>query len=282
MPIRSETLREAEVAKALTSSSESKADSQAANSLAWLRMSAAEGKLSWVGPLILVVGRSALMLLAQGLFALAFLLRGTAQPWLAAAPWWSIYGTLVDLGCLVLLWQFTRSEGTRLRDLIGSIRWRNGWDFFLGAGIFLLVFPLFVVGGLLSCRLVYGVFQVNVFPGILGGRVLPLWAAIYSRSAWWLIWSPTEEMTYAGYVLPRAQALAPRTWMAVVVVAFWWSVQHSFLPFIPEWRNFLWRFLAFVPGIVTMVLIYLRVRRLAPLIVAHWTMDIIATVMTMR
>ena len=145
-----------------------------------------------------------------------------------------------------------------------------------------MIFPFFVVGGLLSCRLIYGAFQVNVFPGILGARVLPLWAVLYSRSLWWMIWSPTEEMTYAGYVLPRLQALSGRAGMAVALVGFFWTIQHPFLPFIPEWHNFLWRFLAFAPGVVVMALVYLRIRRRAPLIVAHWAMDITATVMTMQ
>jgi uncharacterized protein len=281
MPATSDTERVAEVLTSVAQR-ESRADSCGhANSLEQLQVHAAEGRLSWRGPIVVVTGRTVLMLMAQGLFAAIFFLRGRAHAWLAAAPWWTVYGTLVDLGCLALLWRFTRSEGMRLRDLIGPIRWRYGRDFFLGMGILLVVFPLFVVGGLLSCRLVYGAFQVNVFPGILGGRILPFWAVVYSRSVWWLIWSATEEMTYAGYVLPRAQALSRRTWAAIALVGFFWSIQHSFLPFIPEWRNFVWRFLAFIPGIIVMVLIYLRVRRLAPLIVAHWCMDIVANAMTM-
>lgn len=252
------------------------------NTLAQLRTRVAQGRLSYLGPLVLVMGRSALMLLAQGLFAIIFFLRGVEHPWLAAAPWWTVYGTLIDIGCLTLMWRFTSAEGIRLRDLIGPIKLRHAHDFFLGLGILLVVFPLFVGGGLLSSRLVYGAYQVNVFPGILAGRVLPLWATVYSCSLWWMIWSVTEEMTYAGYVLPRIQALSGRTWMAIVLVGFWWSVQHSFLPFIPEWRNFVWRSLAFVPGTVAFSLIYLRTRRLTPLIFAHWAMDIVGNVMTTR
>lgn len=261
---------------------ESSADSRAtANSLPQLQLSVAQGRLRWRGPLVLVMGRTALIVLAQGLVATIFLLRGTPHPWLAAAPWWTIYGTLVDVGCLTLLWWYTRGEGITIRDLMGTIRLRYGRDLFLGLGILIVVFPLFVAGGLLSCRLIYGAYRANVFPGILGGRILPLWAAIYSRSLWWLIWSPTEEMTYAGYVLPRAQALSHRTWVALLLVGLFWSIQHSFLPFIPEWRNFLWRFLAFIPGVIALMLFYLRIHRLAPLIVAHWIMDIVATTMTM-
>ena len=41
-------------------------------------------------------------------------------------------------------------------------------------------------------------------------------------------------MTYQAYVLPRIQALSGRAWIAVVVVSFWWALQHSFLPFIAD------------------------------------------------
>lgn len=254
----------------------------APNSLLHLRSQVTQGTVTWTGLLLVVAGRTALMVVAQALFALLFVIRGVTHPWLAAAPWWTVYGTVVDAGCLALMWTFTRREGIRLRDLVGPIRWRYGLDFFLGVGVFAAVFPFFVVGGLLSARLVYGIWQPNIFPGILGGRILPLWAMIYSFSLWWMIWSATEEMNYAGYALPRAQVLCGRTWIAVALVGFWWAIQHAFLPFLPEWRNFVWRALAFVPGCVVLLLIYLRTRRLAPLIVAHWSMDILACLMTMR
>lgn len=254
----------------------------ASNSRSQLEARVQQGRITWTGPLVLVVGRTVLILLAQALFALIFFLRGAQHPWLVAAPWWTVYGTLVDVGCLALLWKYTRAEGITIRDLVGPIRLRYGRDIFLAVGVLLIVFPLFVVGGMLACRWLYGAYQVNLYPGILGGRVLPLWAALYSRSIWWMIWSPTEEITYAGYVLPRLQALSGRTWVAIVVVGFWWTIQHPFLPFIADWRCFLWRFLAFVAGVIALSLIYFRMRRLAPLILAHWTMDIVATFMTMQ
>ncbi len=253
-----------------------------ANSPSQLQARIADNRLSWPGPMVVLPARIVLMLLAQALVAAIFLLRGAGHPWLAAAPWWTVYATLIDIGCLTLLWKFTHREGMAIRDLVGSIRLRYGGDILLGIGCFLLIFPLFVLGGLLSCRLIYGAYQVNAFPGILGGRILPFWAVVYSRFLWWILWSPTEEIIYNGYLLPRVQALSHRTWFAIVIVGFVWAIQHSFLPFVPEWRNFIWRFLAFVPGIVAMMMIYLRIRRLAPLILAHWAMDIIATMMTLQ
>ena len=38
--------------------------------------------------------------------------------------------------------------------------------------------------------------------------------------------------------------------------------------------------LTFLPGVFLLILFYLRTHRIAPLIVAHWPMDIAAAVMT--
>jgi membrane protease YdiL (CAAX protease family) len=78
-------------------------------------------------------------------------------------------------------------------------------------------------------------------------------------------------MTYQAYALPRIQALSGHTWVAMAVVGFWWALQHSLLPFLPDWRSVLWRFLAMVPGVMALMLIYLKTRRLPPVIVAHLT-----------
>jgi hypothetical protein len=226
------------------------------------------------------VGRSALILAGQALTALILVLQGDQTPWLAAGRWWTVYGTLADLGCLALLWTFTRAEGTTLRGLIGPIHWRRGRDLWMGLGLLLLIFPLFVVGGMISNLIVYGTMSANPNPTGAVQPPFPLWGTIYSLGVWWVIWSPTEEMTYQGYALPRLRAWSGRTWVALAVVGFWWSLQHSFLPFIPQWRYVAWRFLMVAPGVVVTMLVYLRIRRLAPLIAAHWPMDILVAWMT--
>ncbi len=247
-----------------------------------IRECVAEGRTTWAGPLFLLVGRSVFIFVAQAIFALVLVLIGNSSPWRAAAPYWTVYGTLVDLGCLTLMWKFTRTEGTTIRGLIGIIRWHRARDLFAGLGYFFLIFPVFVAGGVLCGWLLYGTFRAAPVPGILSARVLPAWAIFYSCSLWWMIWSPTEEITYQGYVLPRIEALTGRTWIAVAIVGFWWALQHSFLPFIPDWRSSLWRFIAFLPGVLATILVYVRTRRLAPLIVAHWMMDILGMLMTTK
>jgi CAAX prenyl protease-like protein len=253
-----------------------------ANSQPEVEKRATRGNISWTGPLMMVTGRTVLAVVAQAIVAFVYLLRHNPSPWQAAAPWWTVYGTVVDIGCLTLMARFTRREGIGLRDLIGRIHLRWGRDLVIGLGWFLLIFPFFMFGAPLSSKLVYGSMQPDLYPGFLSARALPLWAVIYSLSLWWMIWSPTEEMTYQAYALPRLQALSGRWWVAMPVVAFWWALQHSFFPLILDWHYVAWRFLAFLPGVTVFLLIYSRTRRLPPLIGAHWLMDILAVLMTVK
>jgi hypothetical protein len=102
------------------------------NSQAEIEKRLALGQVSWTGPLLLVTSRTVLAVVAQAIVAFIYVLRRNPSPWQAATPWWSIYGTLVDIGCLALMTWFTRGEGIRLRDLVGRMRLRWGRDIFIG------------------------------------------------------------------------------------------------------------------------------------------------------
>jgi len=72
----------------------------------------------------MTTARTGLILFVQVVVATVFLIRGDPTPWRTQAPWWTVYATLVDLGCLLLLRRQTRREGIRLIDLFGVDRSR--------------------------------------------------------------------------------------------------------------------------------------------------------------
>ena len=239
----------------------------------------AKGRISWSGPLLLLPARSVLWMSAQSLVALLFVAQHRANPWRQACYWWSVCFTLADVGCILGMRFFLKREGLRLRDLIGPIRLRYGRDVFLGMGCFLLFSPGFFLGGFVAERLFYrSGLDPSLF--IFHAHALPLWATLYSLMFFWPINSVVEEMTYQGFVLPRLEALTGRTWVAVAGVTFCFTLQHCALGFVPDWRSNLCRFMAFLPGCAIMVLIYVRMRRLAPLIVGHWIIDLCAVLIT--
>jgi membrane protease YdiL (CAAX protease family) len=233
---------------------------------------------AWTGPLTVLFARTGFCILAQVLVTLILAWQRSPDPLRAGTAWWPVTGTLVDLGCLFLLVRFTRQEGIRLADLIGLDKSKLKKDLLMGLGAFLL-FPIVMISGaMLSGLLVYGSLQPALPPEVMA-KSLPLWAALYARLLWWPVWSVTEELTYNGYVLPRLRKLfGGRAWPAVIVVGLVWAVQHSFLPFIPDARVFLSLFLQMVPLTMVMQLVYLRFRRLPPVILAHWGMDLFSAI----
>jgi hypothetical protein len=59
----------------------------------------------------MLVARSAFAIVAQALVAVIFAFRSSPAPWRDAEPWMPVYGTLIDLGCLTVLWRLTGREG---------------------------------------------------------------------------------------------------------------------------------------------------------------------------
>lgn len=233
------------------------------------------GRITWKWPLIIVFSRLIFAALAQALVAGLFMLKGHPTPWQAAAPWWIVYGTLIDVGCFVLLARLARREGIRLFDLISFQRQRLGRDLLLGVGFIVLYIILAVVGGIVAGILIYG---ADPAPAVM--VPLPLWGTLYSLIIWPIIWAFAEEMTYQGYALPRLEVLSGKAWLAVIIVGFGWALQHCALPLMADWRWTLYRFGSSLLIGMVLPIIYLRTRRLLPFIIAHWAANFVSVLMT--
>jgi uncharacterized protein len=233
------------------------------------------GRPSWSGPLMMLGARIGFAVVAQAAVAWAFFLRGESTPWLSAAPWWTGYGTLIDLGCLLALTYWMRRERLRMSDLVGMQPPGLGRDFLIGLAYAALILPFAMLGGFLGTTLIYG-----SAPGPMPIGPLPLGGALYSFLIWPVVWAITEEVTYLGYALPRLERLTGSTWIAVLMVVFFWSIQHCAMPLRFDPRFLLWRAATAFPVVAVLSLIFIRTRRLLPLIVAHWTADALAVLVT--
>ena len=224
--------------------------------------------LRWRGPGLMLFARSTCAVAAQALVAAIFALRSSPTPWDNSESWLPVYGTLIDAGCLGLLWQLTRREGIGLFDLVGFERAHLVRDALLG----LALIPLglaFIFGGIYTTGwLVYG----TLTPPYLYGP-LPLPAALYGALVFPFVWGLTEQMTYNGYLMPRFRVLSRSTTVAVASVAFAWSFQHVVMPLTFDPRFMVFRLLSPVPFSIFQTLLYLRLRRLIPFAIAHALMD---------
>jgi membrane protease YdiL (CAAX protease family) len=225
----------------------------------------------------MLFARSIFSFLAQALVAGVYALQSSRTPWLAAARWFPVYSTLIDAGCLVVLWWLTRREGIALPELISFDRSRWRRDLVLGLGLIPVSLVFIFAGISASSRIVFGTLQP---PALF--QPLPLVPALYAVLVFPAIWGLTEEMTYNGYLAPRLQVLSRSTVVAVAVVSFAWSFQHAFQPLTFDPDFMLYRLLAPLPFSAFACLAYLRIRRLLPFVIAHWLMnagDVLVTVL---
>ena len=97
----------------------SRVNSTAPNARVTLNRSRDVTMLTWRGPALMLFARAFFAVVAQALVAIVFALKASPTPWRDAAAWLPVYGTLIDAGCLALLWRLTRREGLGLLDLVG-------------------------------------------------------------------------------------------------------------------------------------------------------------------
>lgn len=225
-------------------------------------------RVSNFAPYGMLVTRTLLFALIQAAIAGFFLLSGETGAWQASVAWWPVSATVTNFVCIALLVGLLRREGKGLGDLYTFERSRLWRDLLMGLVFILVAFPFAYLGLTGSTLLLYGGTMPEFF------YPLPMWAA-------WiviLLFAPTvalaELPTYFGYSMPRIEALAGRTWLALLLAVVWLAAQHMVLPLIFEWKFMLWRFLAFIPLALIVGILYLRTRRLIPLMVAHGLIDL--------
>ena len=215
----------------------------------------------------MLFARGACAVAAQAVVAIILVMRASPTPWRDSEPWLPVYGTLIDAGCLLLLWRLTRREGIGVIDLVGFARRRLLRDALLGVAL-IPVSLVFIFSGTYAAGWI--VYRALAQPYFLGG--LPLPAALYGVIVFPFIWGLTEQMTYNGYLVARIQVLSG-TRMAVAVVALVWAGQHAFMPLTFDAKFMTFRLLASVPFSIFETVLYLRLRRLIPLALAHALMD---------
>jgi membrane protease YdiL (CAAX protease family) len=216
----------------------------------------------------MLFARPVFAIATQGLVAAIYAAQGSKAPWREAAAWLPLYGSLIDIGCLLLLWRLTRREGIGLLDLMRFDRKRLGRDMLLGIALIVPSLVIIAGGNLLSNLLVYGKLGM---PQIF--QPLPMLATLYGVFVFPLLWGITEQTTYNGYVLPRLQVLMGSTGSAVAAVALVWAFQHAVMPLTFDSRFVLYRLMSPIPFSFFVTLVYLRLRRIVPLATAHWLMD---------
>ncbi|WP_309119805.1 type II CAAX prenyl endopeptidase Rce1 family protein [Paenibacillus sp.] len=225
---------------------------------------------SLVFPFIMLLSRTVLFgsmqLLAIFIFALS---------WEESVAWWPFYAVATNLTGFMLLSLLARRDGTTYLERIHFDRtklWRDikqVWWIFLAGGI---------AGGIGFSGfgfLINGTLQ----PPDTMIQSLPVWAAILALIFFPLTNALAELPTYMGYSFPKIEKAMRSTRIAVFLCASFLAFQHVTLPVtLMDFRFMLWHFVSMIPLALTVAFIFVRIRRLLPIMIVHYAMDVMAVI----
>lgn len=217
--------------------------------------------------LLMLLSRTVLAVLAQGVFSWGSSFTSNPLDFLEAGRWWTVYGSLIDIGCLALMVWAVGKEGMDLKSMIGFSRTRIKSDLIHAGLLLLAIVPLTALWGTLVSLLIYGQGSTPILAG-----PLPLWGGLYSVLVWPIGWALMEQLVYMGYCLPKLVNILRNKSVALIVVMFFWALQHIALPVTLDLDYSLYRFLTVIPMVIIPIY-YLRTRRLLPLVLVHALAD---------
>lgn len=118
-------------------------------------------------------------------------------------------------------------------------------------------------------------------PAPVPGSGLPMGGLLHTLIIWPIIWAFAEDNVYSGYSLPHLEALTGKKSLAIIVVDVFTAVQHVFLPLRLEWQWLVSHFIGYIFGSIVYCLLYLRWRRLLPIHVSHWAINLVGVIIIM-
>ncbi len=221
-------------------------------------------------PWLMLVSRSVLFLLFQGLIALILFATGTKSAWEESARWWTLMVSLANFVSIYLLIRFYNAEGKRFFDLFKFSRteWKKDLLWFIGFSIIALP----IVGAPRE-PLAKAIFGDAMIATNMLFRPIPTWAFVLSF-LFPLTIAFAELPTYFAYAMPRLKGQI-NGWLAWLLACFFLAAQHMFLPTILDGGYLLWRFGMFLPfALLTGLVLKLRPTLLPYLVTVHALLDV--------
>lgn len=179
----------------------------------------------------------------------------------------NVYIVAVDLITLAVVARLVSRRGAHLRQVVGPIRLRR--DMLLALPITIAVIIGFFVATYLGNLIIYA----GPPPAAGGTFAPPVWLGIWSISIMPITVAIAEEVLYRGVALHALRARFGAV-PAVLITAVFFGLQHAALSTDGLASMAARVITTFLAGLLFAVFA-IKLRRLLPIIVAHWVLDVL-------
>ncbi len=183
--------------------------------------------------------------------------------------WWSVIASTINIITIIVLLILCKHENTTYRKIIRyEKRQLNIFKGFL----FIVIMLLIGIGGMyLAGILCYGEFPY-VAPMMIAP--IPTYLAVLNIFILPLTTTIAEEGLYLGYGVNSYTS----KWAAIFIPAFFYALQHSFIPTIFDMKFITYRFLSFLPLTIWICFKYYGGSSIAYIMAGHCILNIATTI----
>ncbi len=191
-------------------------------------------------------------------------------PYTAISKWWTTVAIVCNIITIAVLYIFCRKQGLTYKKLLNYEKGKTK----VAVAVFIVI--LTVIVGMCGLYLA-GLICYGAFPYLDKTMVepIPLWMAIIVLLLLPISTTLAEDGLYLGYAINSATS---NKWVNVSFSAFFYALQHSFIPFLLDGIFILYRFLSFLPLTVLICFWYLKNRNPLPFMIGHFILNIATAV----
>ncbi len=203
-------------------------------------------------------------------FILAFVLGAlvTGKAVADISSWWSVMASLINVFNIVMLVVIARKNGMTYKELINLKKGQTGVKHI---GIIVLMVVVGMAGLYLAGFICYGVLPYSP-PKVV--EPIPLVLAILNVIVLPITTALAEDGLYLGLGVNHIK----NKYLAVIVPAFFYALQHCFIPVLWDARYMVYRFISFLPLTVMFCIYYYKKRNPLPCMIAHVILDLATSV----
>lgn len=183
--------------------------------------------------------------------------------------WWSIIASMVNVVTILILLFITKKQESNYWELVNYQKGKTTGKQIVSMSIVILLVGM--AGMYLAGYVCYGVIPY-VAPLMIAP--IPLWLATINIIVLPISTAFAEDGLYLGCGVNQIK----NKYMAIIIPALFFALQHSFIPTLLDVKYIIYRFLSFLPLTIILCWDYHKKRNPLPIMVGHTIIDM-ATVM---
>ena len=185
------------------------------------------------------------------------------------SQWWSVIASIINILFIGILLFLCKKQKMTYGKLIDYEKGKCKWYVAL-----LIVVSMLIVG--MGGMYLAGYICYGVFPYLAPMLVapIPLILAIVNLFLLPITTTLAEDGLYLGLGVNCIE----NKWIAIFVPAFFYAIQHSFIPMLLDGRYIMYRFLSFLPLTLWICYWYYKNRNPLPIMIGHGILNVATAV----